>query len=65
MAEHRRMSDRRPLLTGVVSAVVLCGVWLMPSAHAGPDVGDGGPGIGTVSESVEGPGTSAPRPPAD
>ncbi|MQS08444.1 hypothetical protein [Streptomyces alkaliphilus] len=59
------MPDRRPLLMGVVSAVVLGGAWLMPSAHAGPDTGEGVPGIGTVGESVEGPGSSAPRAPTD
>lgn len=40
MAEHRRAAvSRRPLVTGVVAGAVLCGVWLLPSAHAGHEDG--------------------------
>ncbi|GAA1905774.1 hypothetical protein GCM10009716_14610 [Streptomyces sodiiphilus] len=34
MPEHRRATNRRPLLTGVAAGGVLCAVWLMPSAYA-------------------------------
>ncbi|MEV5505741.1 hypothetical protein [Streptomyces orinoci] len=30
------MTARRPLLTAAAAALVLCGVWLVPSAHAVP-----------------------------
>ncbi|WP_165985313.1 hypothetical protein [Streptomyces sp. YIM 98790] len=37
MADHRRMADRRTLITGFVAGGVLCGIWLMPPASAGGD----------------------------
>ena len=53
MAEHRReAANRRPLITGVVAGCVLCGVWLLPSAHAGHDDGTDGSSTG-VEEPAE------------
>ncbi|SFB87676.1 hypothetical protein [Streptomyces aidingensis] len=54
MADHRRMADRRTLITGFVAGGVLCGIWLMPSAYAG---GEPSPRPVPAAEQPAAPGT--------